>query len=139
MDEFANHINTFVRVFASLNSLFCHVRWLEANLRNSSSLVLIVVGGIAGFSFFYLLLSKNPNLTGFQVDSNLFQNFGLLLLVIIICVFLYLRLSGGNIRGGAERVLFGDTGSEPLSHHSLDIHTKSARINPTIVSPRYIV
>mmetsp|Transcript_3945 Transcript_3945/g.6175 ORF Transcript_3945/g.6175 Transcript_3945/m.6175 type:complete len:152 (+) Transcript_3945:64-519(+) len=114
MDALAGHINVFVRLFSSINRLFCHVRWLERNLRNTSMSTLIIVGGIIIFCI-YLVGMENGG-------SSLYSSLGLpegsedtirtigpfLIVGILVGLFLARRFYAGPQGGsGFESVMFG--------------------------------
>jgi hypothetical protein len=117
MEELANNINVFVRLFSSINHLFCHVRWLERNLRNSSMSVLLIVGGIFLFAMFFMSNGNDSFLESFGLppgSSQFLKTYGPLLIVIsLIGLFLFRRFDSGPQGGNMETVFFGDP---PTSH-----------------------
>jgi purine-cytosine permease-like protein len=112
MENLTNNINVFVRLFASINHLFCHVRWLERNFRNSSLSVLLIVAGIILFAIYFMDDSSNPFLEslGFPPGfSSFLKTFGPFLIVVsIIGLFIYRRFHYGPQGGNMETILFGD-------------------------------
>ena len=147
MENFTNQLNVFVRLFASVNQLFCHVRWLERNLRNSSLSVLLIVAGII---LFVLLMTtaateedeRSSNLflesLGFPPGSlSLVKVFGPILIVLaIVGLFLYRRARYGGQEGNMDTVLFGN------SSHSEDerVHPQSSEklYHGTPVTPHFV-
>lgn len=112
MENFISNLNVFVRLFQSINNLFCHVRWLERNVRNSSGMVLLIVGSIVFFAFY--LMDGNSTLfesLGFGVGiDNVIRSSGPFIIVLLIVgLFLYRRQTlGAQTNGNSfDSVLFG--------------------------------
>lgn len=117
VQELSRTLATFVHLFAQINYLFCHLRWLERNIRNASSPLLLMVSLIAICAIF-LLTYDNPQ------ARELYHSFGLsdgtlnllkgitpiLLIGFIIGYFCYLRYSQGRTgrNNGYDQVMFGD-------------------------------
>jgi hypothetical protein len=117
MEELANNINSFVRLFSSINYLFCHVRWLERNIRNSSLSVLLIVGGIIFFALYFMTDGNSSFLEtlGFPAGSSLFfKTYGpLCIVLLLIALFLFKRFDSGSQGGNIDTVLFGDSPAHP--------------------------
>lgn len=112
MENLISNINVFVRLFSSINNLFCNIRWLERNIRNSSFSVLLIVGGILIFAFYMLDESQNGffDNIGFPPGTDqLIRNYGPFLIVLgIIGLFFYKRFHSGPQSGNIDSVLFGN-------------------------------
>jgi hypothetical protein len=90
------NINVFVHFFQSINMLFCHVRWLEANLRNAPTGLLFIVGAIGCIAVLMYLAPGSDALAPIAI-------------VIVVGVLLWRRWRDGPTRGATfERVMFGD-------------------------------
>lgn len=105
-----NQMNQILRVFSTINRLFCEVRWLERNLRNSNSTVMIIVGAIILFCLF--TASTGTNGGGFLPPGihNVLENWGPLAIIALVAgLFLYRRSLSGPMSGsgGMNEVMFG--------------------------------
>lgn len=150
MENFTSQLNVFVRLFASVNQLFCHVRWLERNLRNSSLSVLLIVTGII---LFVLLMTaaatgtteedeRKSNLflesLGFPPGSlSLVKVFGPILIVLaIIGLFLYRRARYGGQDGNMDTILFGN--SSHSEDERVDPQSTEKLYHGTPVTPHFV-
>lgn len=136
MDALSSQINVFVRLFSSINHLFCHLRWLERNIRNSSTGLMIMAGAILLFCMYSIRYMINSvhyyyncvdsstdnsgsgllTMLGFPAGSDaIFKEFAPFVIVaVIIGLFIYRRQTlgtqGGS--GGFNEVMFGGNGQE---------------------------
>ena len=111
MEGLTSNINTFVRLFSSINNLFCHLRWLERNIRNSSFILLLIVGLILIFALFFMNENQHFfDLLGFPSGTDKFiRLYGPFLIVLcIIGLFLYKRSISGSQPGNIDSVLYGN-------------------------------
>ena len=107
MNAVVNQMNTFLRVFSTINRLFCEVRWLERNLRNSNSTVMLIVGGIIIFSLIIASDSQGILPPGFSVVLKEWGPFVIVGLVLVL--FVYRRFVSGPMDGSGNlnEVMFG--------------------------------
>lgn len=114
--EITRSINTFVNFFASINRLFCHLRWFERNIRNSSSQLLIIVGGIVLLCFFIFYSATDTGRStlesfGFSKESaDTVKVYAPMIFILgIIVLFLMKRWNEGpqQSEGGFDEVMFG--------------------------------
>ena len=98
--QITSNINVFVNFFNSLNALFCQIRWLDRNIRNSSAPLLLVVGGIALFCY---ILYAYPS-----VAAN-FTSAPLVIVAVVVVVIVIRRYQNGpNHDVDMQHVLFGN-------------------------------
>ena len=105
------NISTFVRFFESINNLFCQIRWLESNFRNSSSGLLLVVGGILIFCV-YLYAGPTGAISTFfgipGLDEWLVKYGPIVIIVVIIAAMLFRRFTMGPQNNvGFDSIVFG--------------------------------
>jgi hypothetical protein len=120
-------INVFVRLFESINYLFCQIRWLEQNIQNSSKMLLLVVGVIGMICYFVYnsTLNNGGNDAFFAEASRIVVSyFPIMAVVLLVAYFLVRRISGttdGALgeSGGFDGVFFG-TRRNPDSANNRD-------------------
>jgi hypothetical protein len=109
------NINVFVQFFQSINALFCHVRWLEANLRNAPTGLLFIVGAIGCIAVIMYLAPGSDALAPIAI-------------VIVVGVLLWRRWRDGPMRGASfERVMFGDPDDRAAEARHEDISARGLR------------
>jgi hypothetical protein len=127
MDAIVNQMNVFLRVFTSINRLFCEVRWLERNLRNSNSTVMLIVGGIIIFCVYSASTAGDgsgqtilpPGLNQVLKEWGPFA-----IIALVLGLFLYRRSTSGPIEGSGNlnEVMFGgdrsDSGGGSREQHA---------------------
>ena len=103
------NINVFVRFFESINNSFCQIRWLERNIRNSSSGLLLTVGGILLISLYLIGGTKLASILGIPGLDYILTNYGpILIIVLIVCILFFRRVTqGAQSGGGFDNILFG--------------------------------
>jgi hypothetical protein len=112
MNTAMNQMNVFLRVFSSINRLFCEVRWLERNLRNSNSTVMLIVGGIICFC---LYVASTDTTSGHSVLppglQQVLTDWGpVAIIALVVALFLYRRSVTGPMEGSGNinEVMFGE-------------------------------
>jgi hypothetical protein len=117
--ELSRQINVFVHFFSSINNLFCHVRWLERNIRNSSMSVMIIVGFIVSMCVL-MLYSETESGQVLLKSIGAAKILSMLPIVIVIAVILLFckrRSEEGPMQGeGMDEVVFG--GNHSNRHNS---------------------
>ena len=117
ISQLTHTLNVFVRFFESINMLFCQVRWLESNIRNTRSGTFCIVFSIIGFCILMLLTTQGKEGIQFLTYLGLppqflpyFIKWGPIILIIaIIGLFLHRRASlGPQSEGGWDHILFGN-------------------------------
>jgi hypothetical protein len=102
LNEIAGNLNSFNHFFNSINQLFCQVRWLEANIRNSSPLLL----GIVGVIILICLI-----VTFFHGESDSIQFLVIACVVSVVALFFYRRQALGPTATDFGSVMFGNNQS----------------------------
>jgi hypothetical protein len=130
-----DQINVFVRLFESINYLFCQIRWLEQNIQNSSKMLLLVVGVIGMICYFVYnsTLNNGDNDAFFAEASRIVVSyFPIMAVVLLVAFFLVRRFSGttdGALgeSGGFDGVLFGTRRNpDSASNRDDDIESRIA-------------
>eukprot|EP01041_Mallomonas_annulata_P003919 gene3919-7814_t len=137
--EMTRHINTFVRFFESINGLFCHMRWLESNIRNSSSGLLLAVGGILLFCLYLFGGSTVRDILGISIQNDILIQYGPILIVLVVLGVLFMRRQSlGPQHGvGFDNIMFGrpreysDLEEDRRREDYNDMNRKSTR-NPNV-------
>lgn len=110
MNGVMNQMNQILRVFSTINRLFCEVRWLERNLRNSNSTVMIIVGGIIIFCLYTASVdSSGGNFLPPGVNKLLMDWGPFVIIALVAGLFLYRRSVSGPMGGSGSinEVMFG--------------------------------
>lgn len=123
-----DQINVFVRLFESINYLFCQIRWLEQNIQNSSKMLLLVVGVIGMICYFVYTstLNNGGNDKFFEEASRVVvAYFPVMAVVLLVVYFLLRRFSGSEDgalgeSGGFEGIFFGTRRSPDVSNNRDD-------------------
>lgn len=123
INEFSSHLNSFAYLFGSINNLFCQVRWLEANLRNSSPLLLAIVGGIA---IICLLLTLSHDSGG-----GVMQIIIIVFVVGLLAIFFYRRHTLGPVETDFQSILLGNNQAQQRGIPSIPLPPKLQRVGPT--------
>ena len=117
LNDLTRHINTFVNFFNAVNNLFCQIRWLDVNIRNSSNLLLVLVGIILVICIY--LISFKEGIGPFQsigfppiFDSLLSVVGPVIIVAVLLGILFYRRYALGPMQGGFENVLFGTVHTE---------------------------
>jgi uncharacterized membrane protein YfcA len=122
INEFSSHLNSFANLFGSINNLFCQVRWLETNLRNSSPLLLAIVGAIAVIC---LILT-------FSHDSGEAMQFIIVAFVVgLVALFFYRRHTLGPVESDFQSIMFGNNQTRQRDSLSATLPPKVQRVGPT--------
>lgn len=127
MDAVMGQMNVFLRAFSTINRLFCEVRWLERNLRNSNMTTMVIVGGILTFCLFSAITSssKEDQLLPLPPGvASVLKNWGPMAIVaLVVGLFMYRRRVWGAMEGHGNvgDVLFG---SGPQHHDGEDDHRR---------------
>mmetsp|Transcript_23129 Transcript_23129/g.39136 ORF Transcript_23129/g.39136 Transcript_23129/m.39136 type:complete len:164 (+) Transcript_23129:174-665(+) len=155
MNAVVNQMNVFLRVFTTINRLFCEVRWLERNLRNSNSTVMFIVGGIIMFCLYSASVDGSGQSVLPPGMSQVIKDWGpFAIIAVVLGLFLYRRAANGPMDGSGNlnEVMFGDNrgrGSEREGAQSLPPtdparHSSAPSNYPTAVAtaagpgPKYI-
>lgn len=117
MDAVMNQMNVFLRIFSTVNRMFCEVRWLERNLRNSNPTVMVIVGGIMMFCLYTASIDGSGEQSVLPPGFNqAMKEWGPFAIIILIGgLFLYRRHVNGEMEGSGNlnEVMFGgDNGRE---------------------------
>lgn len=122
LNQLTGNINVFVNFFASLNRLFCQIRWLDRNLRNSSGPLMALVGVIVFVCYLVYAQPDGP-------FAKLLTDQGPLVIVCVVIGVLLTRRyqEGGNTDNNLNSVMFGNPANNPLSAN--DNSNQSSRGN----------
>lgn len=108
LNSLTANINVFVRFFQSINHLFCQIRWLDSNIRNSSGSLLAAVGAIV-FICYLVYTQPEERILKILTDQG-----PLLIVCVVIAVLVYRRYHlGATGDSNVNSILFGNPESEP--------------------------
>ena len=145
LNQLSGNINVFVNFFNSINRLFCQIRWLDRNLRNSSGPLLAVVGAIVLICYVVYASPEGGDMYG--IPKLLVDHGPLVIVCVVIGVLLARRYrEGGSPDSNLNSVMFGNPSDNPLSIGSaesrspapsrdIEMGTKIDRPPPRFVQP----
>jgi hypothetical protein len=111
LQQLSGNMNVFVNFFNSINRIFCQIRWLDRNLRNSSGPLLLIVGGIV---FICYLVYASPEGGSDGIQKMLVDQGPLVVVCGVVLVLFYRRYTeGGNSDTNISSVMFGNPANNP--------------------------